>query len=262
MSRQSTRSSTDGWWQPFFDDDYASWGLSDTPTEIIRQTVEFLVTTLELEPGAVVFDQCCGIGRLSLPLGERGVSVIGIEQSETYVKTAQREAEQRALPCRFFHGDAFEFVAPEPCDAAFNWFTSFGYSADDATNVRMLDRAFESLKPGGRFALDFMNLPQVFGQFKARHFERSKAAGSEGLLILYETEPDFLSGMMNSDWTLIRPDGRRETRRVSTRLLLPSDLVRMFHEAGFEDVRLYGWIDGEPLTRLSRRCIVVGRKPT
>jgi hypothetical protein len=127
----------------------------------------------------------------------------------------------------------------------------------------MLHRSFESLKPGGRFLLDYMNLPKVLSEFRGKYFERSPAPGQEGLIILYENELDFMKGMIASNWTLVRPppDSRRDQRRVVTRMLLPSDLVRMFHIAGFEDVQLFGWVDGAPLSLESRRCIVFGRKP-
>ena len=251
----------ENWWHAFFDDDYASYGLAHTPPEILDQTIDFLWTTLEMQPGHVLFDQCCGIGRLSLPLSQRGAMIIGVEQSATYVATTQRVADQRGLPCSFHRGDAFEFVAPQPCDAAINWFTSFGYSTDDAVNIRMLHRAFESLKHGGRIALDYLNIPNVFNDFHTGTFDRSAAPGNEGLIILYENTPDFMTGMIESTWTLVRADGRRDLRRVATRMLMPNDLVRMFRQVGFADVRLFGWIDGSPLTRTSRRCIVTARKP-
>ncbi len=249
------------WWSSFFDDDYAAYGLSGTPQDLLQQATDFLWRMLELQPGQTVFDQCCGIGRMSLPLAARGTRVIGVEQAASYVTAARREADRQSLPCRFYNDDAFRFVTPEPCDAAFNWFTSFGYLPDDTANVRMLHRVMESLKPGGRFVLDSLNLPKVFADFHTNRFERSAAPGQDGLIILYENTPDFMTGMLDSNWTLIRPEGRRDIRRVATRMYLPSDFVRMFRDAGFVDVKLFGWVDGEPLTRLSRRCIVFGRKP-
>lgn len=249
------------WWSSFFDDDYAAYGLSSTPPELLEQTVRFLLTTLELQPGSLALDQCSGIGRLSLPMAERGVRIIGVEQAATYVAASQREADRRQLPCRFNQGDAFEFVSPEPCDAAFNWFTSFGYSPDDAVNIRMLHRVFESLKPGGRFVLDYMNLARIFADFKDSQVDRPTAPALQGLIVMMENRPDFLAGMMKSTWTFLYPDGRRVERPISVRLLMPTELAHLFRSAGFEDVRHYGWVDGEALTRLSRRCIVFGRKP-
>ena len=251
----------DDWWSAFFDDAYAAYGLANEPPDVTRHVVDFLMQMLELRDGQTVLDQCCGIGRLSIPLAQRGVKVIGIEQAESYVTVARRRSVEMDLPCEFHQGDALTFVAPRPCDAAFNWFTSFGYHEDDSMNAKMLARAFASLKPGGRFVLDYLHLPRVFAEFKQVHVDRPAAADLQGLIVIQETEPDFLTGMMNSRWTFLYPDGRRIERHIRTRMLLPSDFVRMFRTAGFEDVKLFGWVTGEPHTRLSRRCIVMGCKP-
>lgn len=272
MSDPSAQASPEAaWWPRFFDDAYAAYGLASREPAFIEQTVHFLQSTLELSAGQTVFDQCCGIGRLSIPLargggaggggGDSGLRVIGVDQSASYIAEAQREADRQRLPCRFFTGDAFEFVAPEPCDAAINWFTSFGYCEDDAVNGRMLQRAFESLKTGGRFALEYMNLPRVFAEFRQWYIDRPTNPALNGLVVMHETRPDFDTGMLESDWTFLQADGRRDVRRVSTRMLLPNDIARMFRRHGFEDIRLFGAVNGEPLTRMSKRCIVVGRKP-
>src|SRR5881394_1515468 len=120
------------WWQAFFDDDYAAYGLASTKPDVIAKMCDFIVSTLQLSPGMTVFDQCCGIGRLSVPLAERGIRIIGVDQSAAYIDRARREAQARRLPGEFHVGDAFEFVCAKPCDAAINWFTSFGYCEDDS----------------------------------------------------------------------------------------------------------------------------------
>lgn len=253
------------WWKDFFDDDYARYGLGATDPQVIEQIVGFLISTLYLAPGSnqTVFDQCCGVGRLSLPLAARGFRVVGVDQVKSYVEQASREAASRELDCAFHCADAGEFVSPKPCDAAFNWFTSFGYSADDTQNIRMMQRVFDSLKPGGRFVLDYLNFPRMFANMQPGIISRPKLDGTplEGLIVLQESKPDFLRGMMESDWTVIYPDGRRTVRHLATRMYLPGDLVRMLKQAGFVEPKLYGWIDGEPSAHTSKRCIVSARKP-
>src|SRR5690242_1224968 len=108
------------WWPSFFDDEYASYGLSATDPMVIGRTLDFLIEALELKPGMRVFDQCCGIGRISMPLAERGMSIIGVDQSRSYINKASQQASARGLPCQFSVGDAFEFIANPVCDAAIN----------------------------------------------------------------------------------------------------------------------------------------------
>src|SRR5262245_25674439 len=70
------------WWNEFFDDAYADISLVPRTAEAERAqeaAASFLKSKLRLDAGATVFDQCCGIGRLSLPLAARGVRVVGVD---------------------------------------------------------------------------------------------------------------------------------------------------------------------------------------
>jgi SAM-dependent methyltransferase len=198
---------------------------------------------------------------LSLPLAERGIRVVGVDLISDYVEQATNEAARRGLECRFHRGDAFEFAAPEPCHAAFNWFTSFGYLEDDDLNSRMLQRVFESLKPGGRFLLDYLNMPRIFTEFHPSYLQWQNPEDRGGLVVLTENKMDFARGMMDSLWTFVHGDGRREPRPVVTRMYLPHELVRMLRRCGFEGIELFGSVAGEPFGLRSARCIVLARKP-
>ena len=93
------------WWPELYDDLLAEVLLENT--DDVADTVRFLVEHLHLTPGARVFDQCSGTGRLSIPLAQWGAEVIGVEQAERYVAIARDRA--RDLPARFEVGDAFEY---------------------------------------------------------------------------------------------------------------------------------------------------------
>src|SRR5262249_25017981 len=156
----------------------------------------------------------------------------GVEQAASYVERARSRAA--GLPCEFDVGDAFEFVAPRPCDGAINWFTSFGYHRDDRINAKMIERAFDSLRPGGKFALDVISAPKLFAEFKSCMLERIGRPEGE-LLLIQEPTIDFASGVICGRWTFLAPDGTRQVRTVETRLYLPHELARMFEAVGFRE---------------------------
>jgi len=250
------------WWDTFFDDEYADFGLvtrSDAGRVTRDALLDRLTARLHIAPGDTIFDQCCGIGRLALPLAERGFRVIGVDLAPTYAARAQREADVRSLPCEFHAGDAFEFRAPRPCAAAINWFTSFGYHEDDRQNTRMLERAFESLLPGGWFALDLINVPRVIREFREAAVSRHEAAGGE-LILIQEPRMNWTRGMIEASWTFIHPDGRRAHRRVENRAFMPHELIRLFASVGFVELEACG-ADGEPFDATSKRLVMYGRKP-
>ena len=248
------------WWASLYDDLLADMLLERADPVEVEATAAFLVEALELRAGDAVFDQCSGIGSLSLPLAERGHRVIAVEQSEGYVARSRREAEARGLSCRFEAADARAFSPGEPCRGAFNWWTSFGYSLDDRDNARMLDRAFEALAPGGVFLLDTMNLPGVLRGFREHVVNRR--AGPEGEVVLVrESRFDLAAGALLKRWTYFLPDGRRVAHDTSVRLYMPHELVDLLRRAGFDEVELYGSVRRERLDVDSPRCICRARRP-
>lgn len=237
------------WWRDLYDERVAALLLDAVDDAESEATADFLVERLGLRAGDRVFDQCAGTGRLSAPLAARGFAVVAVEQSDAYVA----RIHERAPAVEAHAGDAFEFVARPPCAAAFNWWTSFGYLADDAGNLRMLRRAFESLRPDGRFALDFLNLPQILRAFRAH-----EVAHRAGLTLTRHTGLDLARGLMHKRWQ-IEPGGI--VRDTTVRAYQPHELVRLAEQAGFADVALVGSIRGEPLELDSPRCILLARCP-
>lgn len=244
---RSTPDSTN-WWADLYDDQLADVLLADTCD--VDDTVTFLINELRLERGDRVFDQCCGTGRLSVPLATWGAEVIGVEQAARYVERARASRSS----ARFEIGDAFEFVVERPCRGAFNWWTSFGYLPDDDANVRMLQRAFESLAPGGRYALDFPNAANVHAAFRPHEVTRK-----HDILMVRESELDVARGLLHKRWTFVTGE-RRVERRSVLRLYLPDQLAGLFARAGFVDVRMFGGVDGASLALDRARCIVVGER--
>ncbi len=249
------------WSADFFDDEYAAFGLANDPPEAIDNAADFIVKSLDLKPGEHVFDQCCGIGRMSIPLAKRGMRVTGVDITENYVQSARKRAAAEKLPCEFVVGNAFNFVAPTKCDAAINWFTSFSYSPNDADNQRQLRNLYDSLRPGGRMVMDYINIARMMADYRPFLVARPTATLLQGKMVVQENTPDYQTGKIHSLWTFIRPDGTRGEKRFAIRMYMPWDVARMLSASGFRVERLLGSIDGEPFERLGKRLIVVAAKP-
>ncbi len=245
------------WWQSLYDDIIAELLLVRKDRDELDATVAFLRDRLRLVAGATLFDQCCGVGALALPLARAGVRVVGVDQSAAYVERARRVARDEGLPCQFHVGDAFTFRPDCAADAAVNWATSFG-NADDGRNQEMLRRAYETLRPGGWFALDFQNVPRLL-----RHFQSYLVhdQGPGGAMLVRESSLDLAGGALLQRWTVVRPDGGRQVRHSAVRLYLPHQLAGMLHECGFADVTFHGGVRGEPLSLDSPRCVLIARRP-
>ena len=248
------------WWERFFDSGFANFFL-DRDEEILRRTAQFLIGKLFLKKKMVVFDQCCGIGAVAFALARKGMKIIGVDQSRAYIERAKEKAKKENLACEFYQGDAFIYTPKEQCDAAISWYTSFGYSRDDKKNREMLKRAYESLKRGGYFALDYHNMPFVFKNFEAVR-RQHRTINGERIDIKRFSSIDIENGMLISEWEYAYPGGNVKKFKGETRTYFANDIKAMLSGAGFKNIKFYGDIDGSKLSIDSPRCIVVAQKPT
>lgn len=251
----------ENWWESFYDSLLADILLETKDPEEVSATIQFLEKFCQLSPGARVFDQCCGTGRLSIPLAEKGHEVVGIDLIDSYVERARAKANQAELNLEFSARDAFEFVVTPPCDVAVNWWTSFGYARTDQENIQMCQRAFESLKPGGCFALDFMNVPGVIHDFKPQVVTHGQSEEHGEMTLIRESELDVENGFLLKNWIYFLENGRRVKHRTRVRMYAPVDLNHLFDLAGFRKVNVLGDLDGSSITLHSPRCIIVGFRP-
>ncbi len=249
------------WWTTFYDQNLADILLDPASGEEVQMTCNFLTEVLSLSPGDTIFDQCCGNGRLALELGLRDFSVIGIDQADIYIQQATTEATNLKSDCVFETADAFQYTTPTPCHAAMNWWTSFGYADEDFQNLKMLKTAYDSLITGGKFALDYMNTPNLYRTFQPSMITRRQLPSGE-LILLRESSIDSIKDVLHKKWTYYLPnDNGVVSHDSSTRLYTPAQLAQLFSQAGFTDIEFYGDVDQRPLSLHSPRCIVVATKP-
>ncbi|MEC9291504.1 MAG: class I SAM-dependent methyltransferase [Pseudomonadota bacterium] len=250
----------ENWWADFYDDVFADVMLEhEVHDPEYKTTISFLEKELRLKAGDTVFDQCCGVGAVSMGLARTGMKLIGVDQCDAYIQRAKGKAAGESVQADFYTGDAFEFMPEETCDAAFNWYTSFGYSQSDAQNKEMLKRSYESLKEGGRFALDFTNTVDVLIQNKPCKVVRRETPYGEVMLVR-EYDMDIETGMFKQVWTFVLPDGTKKVHTGGAKMYLPSRIRELLQEVGFKNIHVYGGVNHEKLTAHMPRAIFICEK--
>lgn len=267
MSSQATRATAHAdnatqWCQQFFNDVFAAAHLVRQDAGAMAQTVRFLKQALHLQSGMRVFDQCCGVGDVSLALAAEGLQVMGVDLMPSYIDTARQRAADAGQTADFYAADAGAFVPPQLCDAALNWWTSFGYSASDTENIQMLHRAFESLKPGGYFALDYMNAPQRCAAFAGKDVVVDRYTLPDGAVSVWESRLIESGRMLQRTWHYTDTMGKTLTQQgAGAKLYTAVQLQELLETAGFVNVCFYGSDAGDIYDAQSPRCIAVACKP-
>jgi SAM-dependent methyltransferase len=219
------------WWESFFDADYRRIWESFTPPEQTEREVEGLWELLGLRKGMRVLDAPCGYGRHALLLAAHGAIVLGVDQSEAMLSSA--EAERGPLPpgrLRFLRHDLRMPLAEGDFDVAVNLFTSLGYGTekDDLAILRTLRGA---LRPRGRLFLETNHRDAVVAFF-ARGGAPSRRL-ADGTLVIEEPKLDPVRGRIETCWYWRGPGGSGQ-KEASLRLYTVTELVRLVERAGLE----------------------------
>ena len=219
-----------------------------------KEEVEHLLSLLALQAGAGICDLCCGVGRHSLELAQRGFSVTGVDRTELYLQEARKKAEAKGLQIRFVQEDMRKFCEANAFDAVINVFTSFGYFEEAADDKRVLENVYTSLKDGGKLLIDIMGKEVL-----ARIFQEKRWVEEDGVIVLEEAKLSEDWSSLESRWIIIR-DGRQDEYRIRLRLYSASELSELLKGCGFGQVNVYGDLSGLPYDLAAKRLVLVAHK--
>lgn len=216
-----------------------------------------IISLLGLESGASVLDLCCGPGRHSLELAQRGLAVTGVDLTQIYLDRLQAHAAERNLSIEVVRADMREFRRPDAFDAALNLYSSFGYFEDPEDDLRVLRNLHGALRPGGRLLMDMQGKEPLARKFRERDWH--SLPNDSGYLL---EERRLRSGWEWIDvrWTLIREDGPPKTYDFGLRLYSAAELKASLLKAGFSNVVLYGGLDATPYDLDAKRLVALATR--
>lgn len=239
------------WYEKSFGEDYLM-VYKHRDMQEARDEIGRMIGWLDLEPGASVFDLCCGMGRHSLALADLGFRVTGMDLSEALLREAKRRDTEGRID--WLQGDMREVPADGGYDAVVNWFTSFGYFSDDRENTKVLGEISRLLVPGGRFLIDYLNAEHVALNL-VPHSVREEA----GLII--DERRTIEDGYVRKQITISESGRRDRSYMEQVKLYRLEDFDLMCKEAGLMIQQVYGDYQGADYDeKTSPRLIMIGRK--
>jgi len=245
---------SENWYEEWFGEDYKLVYPHRNEAEAHEQ-IEFLKRHIQLHEGAKVLDLCCGCGRHAVELKALGYSVVGLDLSEELLEMACSRASECNADIEFIRCDMREIPYDNHFDLIVNFFTSFGYFADDAENQKVLTSIAKALKPGGKFLIDYINPDNV----AANLVERDEKDISGGIHVIQERWIDASPRRVNKKITLVR-DGKEFHYRESVRMYSHEEMVDMLSAAGLKLTATYGDFASSEYTRNSPRMVLIGER--
>jgi 2-polyprenyl-3-methyl-5-hydroxy-6-metoxy-1,4-benzoquinol methylase len=232
--------------------------LSDSAARLDREG-SFLRKCLERAPGDRVADLACGTGLHALFMAEAGAEVTAMDLSEEMVAHAAARRPHPAITYR--RGDMTE-VSGGPWDLALCLGNSLSLLPDMKAVEATFRAVFDSLSPGGIFALQVLNYRSTAAQEPRHRVERRKREDTEVVVVknLVPHEERTLLSLTFFAFT------GRECATVSDAAVLlnltEAELAAAAVGAGLEVADTYGAFDRSPFdAEKSTDLICVLRKP-
>lgn len=242
-------------WDDLFGDDYDYFDLPDLTPELSAAEASRMVKIGGFVSGGAVLDAPCGHGRHANFLASLGYTVVGVDRDERFLAMAAAEARGMGVEVDYRHIDLRELDFDGEFDAAFSWYSSFGYF-DDETDRDILRRYRRSLRPGGVFLLDMHSPYRHIPSFLANHEMHVDVLRRGVDMAIDIQELDAEASRIYSEKLTIR-DGRVRRARYCVRMFTAPEILEWFRTAGFSDAKVMDE-NGGPFTITSRRMTVLG----
>jgi SAM-dependent methyltransferase len=230
-------------------DTYASFYDWENARTVGRRDVAFWKHTLADVDGDVL-ELGCGTGRLTMPLARAGVSVVGIDRSQTMLARAITRARriERARRPRLVRGDIrvmpFRNARFRAVMAPYGLFQSL---IRDADLTAALAECHRLLPRGGRLGIDLVPDVPAWGEYKERVSLRGRGPRGGEVTLVESVRQDRRRGLTIFDETFIERIGRRTERHtfsLTFRTLPLPDIVDRVESSGFRVDHVLGSYDG------------------
>jgi SAM-dependent methyltransferase len=236
------------WFEQWFGEEYHVL-YPHRDEEEARRAVELVRKTARWHPGDWVLDLACGAGRHAAELERLGARVVGFDLSPSMLRRARLRVQgplvrgdMRVLPFK-----------PGSFGVAVNLFTSFGYFREDTENRLVVRQVATSLRPGGRFVLDYLNADHVRRTLRRGTEELDGAATDVRVRRRFSEEGKYVVKEIE-----LGAENRSFQERV--RLFSPAELRKLLEDEGLRVDAVFGDYDGGPLDAHATRTILIATR--
>jgi SAM-dependent methyltransferase len=211
--------------------------------------------------GGHVLEVACGTGRITIPLAQSGLEVVGLDISDSMLGRAREKAAGAGVEIEWICADCRDFHLGRTFGLIFIAFNSMLHLHERTDLERFLACVREHLRPGGRFALDVFN-PSVERLARppspwSTAFRYTDPDGGGEVVIEERSQYDAARQIVELTWRWVRGGMTLCEEELALRCLFPQELDALLHYNGFEVVERWGSHDRRPFESGSPNQIVV-----
>ena len=239
----------DSYWRDLYPYMFPQKRFADTPEQIDK------ALKLTKPKGKSALDLCCGPGRCSIALAQRGFAVTGVDRTKYLLDKARARARASKVKIEWIQQDMRDFVRPDSFDLVLSMFTSFGYFDNKDEDITVLENMFANLRSGGKCLIDVKG-KECLARILQPTTSEVLPNGAK-LVQRHEVFDDWTR--VRNEWILLHK-GRSKSFTFHVTIYSGQELRDRLESVGFCNVTLYGSLDGEEYGPDSNRLIAVAKK--
>jgi len=249
------------WWKRIFNAYYLKTdGDVVEDQKITEYEVNYFSNVMQFHPEHQILDLCCGQGRHSIELANKGFkNVFGLDRSRYLIQKAKTNAKKCRVACKFREGDARKLpYNPDTFDYILILGNSFGYFESMNDDLLVLKEVFRVLKPWGKILIDITD-----GEFLRENFQsRSWEWIDKNLFVCRERSLSLDKQKLISREVITHVNkGVLVDQFYAERLYSKIGISELLEKVGFSDVIFHGSITPESqrdqdLGMMEKRIIV------
>lgn len=239
----------------FFQGGYKEIWRKLIPPGLSEAECSFLEEEASLEKTDAVLDLMCGYGRHVLELARRGYNLTAIDNLPEYISEIKNQAAAENLPVHAFASGALEAELTGTYKAILCMGNSFAFfGKEDA--LSLLKKISAHLCSDGLFFINTWMIAEI----AIRHFREHEWHKIDGYKYLLEYKYFFTPSRIESEHTVVSPEGSVEVIRGIDYIFTLDELNALFSEAGLRLRDVYSTPKRKPFRMGDSRAYLVIEK--
>ena len=212
--------------------------------------------------GGPVLELACGTGRLTIPIAQSGIKMVGLDQSASMLTHARGKAVEMGVKIEWVEGDCRSFSLNRRFALIFMAFNSMLHLHDQESVAALFQKIRQHLAPQGRFVFDVFNpsLAILTRDPNQRHFDRhyDDPHGLGTVTLEMTATYDDAAQVNRVKWYFSLPGQKDfQVEQLAVRCFFPQELDLVVRANGFEIEAKYGSFDRKPFGSGDPKQIVV-----
>jgi len=225
--------------------------------------LKFYSKWLPKNKNARILELCCGTGRLTIPIANRGYNICGVDMTSSMLVEARNKASEAGLAIEFIEADMRTLDLSEKFDLIFIPFNSIHHLYKNEDLFQALNVVKNHLKQNGLFLFDCFN-PNIQyiteGEKEQKEIAKYETKDGRNVLIMQNMRYENKTQINRIEWHYYINDVFDSIQNLDMRLYFPQELDSYLEQNGYTIIHKFGSFNEEEFTDRSEKQIFVCNK--